>query len=243
MDYVFYNFHRAHLYNSGPLLASTLTPITPQNDPSLLRRFHKDFSVFTVNEGVTSLVKNNQQSRLSKGESAAWIEVYVAYWKALGEILRAESGHHRDDWAIKVYEAWKEVTNLLIRGYTSSSAGFAAWTLPCLYLTGKYLRVFAIKADEEQGKKLADGRVKMETDELADDIATGFEKNERLEDAARVINRIFTLCISDRYVCTGNSSWYRLLAEFSLFVEHHWKNQGSGDFSILRIFFSRPTSK
>ena len=90
--------------------------------------------------------------------------------------------------------------NLVIRGYGGAS-GFQSWTLPVLYKTGKYLRVFAIKADEEQAAKVGNGAVKTENDGIGDDITSGaFEKNERLEDAARVINRVFTLCISDRYV-------------------------------------------
>ncbi|KAI4281218.1 MAG: hypothetical protein L6R35_005697, partial [Caloplaca aegaea] len=196
MDTIFQTFHQAQYQGSGPDLATTLTPIAPPHDPTLLRRFHKSSNVFSIHKDIESYIRI-PQCHLSKAESTAWIDIYVAYWKAIGEILRAETGHHRDDWAIKVYEAWKEVTNLLIRGY--SHAGFGAWTMPCLYTVSKYLRVFAIKADEEQAVKVGSGEVKMESDALGDDIMAGFEKNERLEDAARVINRIFTLCISDRY--------------------------------------------
>ncbi|KAI4178218.1 MAG: hypothetical protein L6R41_008481, partial [Letrouitia leprolyta] len=153
-----------------------------------------DSNVFSIKNDIHRYIKT-PQSYLTKAEANAWIEIYVAYWKAIGEILRAETGYHRDDWAIKVYEAWKEVTELLIRGF--SHAGFGAWLMPCLYTAGKYLRVFAIKADEEKATKVGNGTVKMEQDILADDIAVDLEKNERLEDAARVINKIFTLCYSD----------------------------------------------
>lgn len=90
----------------------------------------------------------------------------------------------------KVYDAWKEMINALIRGYTNG--GFEAWTVPCLYVTGKYLRVFAIKADEETGN---DG---LTAGEFQDDFNPEGGKNKMLEDAARVLNRIFTLCLSDR---------------------------------------------
>jgi hypothetical protein len=90
-----------------------------------------------------------------------------------------------------VYEAWKEMSNALIRGY--SSGGFEAWTVPCLYVTGKYLRIFAIKADQETGNKVVFGG------SFQDDFNPEAGKNEKLEDAARVLNRIFQLCISDRY--------------------------------------------
>lgn len=90
-----------------------------------------------------------------------------------------------------MYEAWKEMTNNLIRGY--SSFGIEAWTVPCLYVAGKYMRVFAIKADEETGN----GTRSMTS--FQDDFNPEAEKNEKLEDAARVLNRIFQLCLSDRY--------------------------------------------
>lgn len=84
------------------------------------------------------------------------------------------------------------MTNALIRGY--SNFGFESWTVPCLYVTGRYLRVFAIKADEESGNT-ADMSASFQ-----DDLVSDSGKNEKLEDAARVLNRIFTLCLSDRLV-------------------------------------------
>ncbi len=88
-----------------------------------------------------------------------------------------------------MYEAWKEMTNVLIRGYTN--CGFEAWTVPCLYVAGKYMRIFAIKADE--GAATTSGSVTN-----FDDFNPEAEKNEKLEDAARQLNRIFTICLSDR---------------------------------------------
>jgi hypothetical protein len=66
-----------------------------------------------------------------------------------------------------------------------------------LYVVGKYLRVFAIKADVETGN---DGEF---AGEYSDDFNPEGGKNEKLEDAARVLNRIFTLCLSDRYMTVG----------------------------------------
>lgn len=81
--------------------------------------------------------------------------------------------------------------NQLIRGY--NNCNFEAWTVPCLYVSGKYLRVFAIKADEENLKNPDTST------NYGDDMNTEAEKNEKLEDAARVLNRVFQLCLSDRY--------------------------------------------
>lgn len=122
------------------------------------------------------------------------MDLYVTYWKAVGEILDAECMRNEANW-LKVYEAWKEVANVLIRGY--SSAGFQAWTVPCLYVIGQYLRIFAIRADASMKNSPQDGV--FGAGSFQDDIVGEYSKNERLEDAARMINRIFTLCISDRY--------------------------------------------
>ncbi|KAL8994938.1 MAG: hypothetical protein Q9169_005239 [Polycauliona sp. 2 TL-2023] len=185
MDTIFRIFHHAQYTRDGSVLGNLLSPIPPTGDPTLLQRFYKDSNVFDIQSDITQYIKS-PQAAIPKEQRNAWIEIYVAYWKAIGEIIRAESGNNRNDWAIKVYEAWKEVMNLVIRGYSGSS-GFQSWTLPIVYTAGKYLRVFAIKADEEQAAKVGNGAIKMENDGIGDDVTSGgFEKNERLEDAARL---------------------------------------------------------
>ena len=82
------------------------------------------------------------------------------------------------------------MTNQLIRGYTNCS--FEAWTVPCLYVAGKYLRIFAIKADEATGVDTAAFTT------FRDDFNPEAGKNEKLEDAARQLNRIFQICLADR---------------------------------------------
>jgi hypothetical protein len=62
------------------------------------------------------------------------------------------------------------------------------------------LRIFAIKADDQAR---SGGAVTFHAG-FQDDVVGDFGKNEKLEDAARVINRIFTLCISDRYVVSSH---------------------------------------
>lgn len=94
------------------------------------------------------------------------------------------------------------MTNALIRGYTN--CGFEAWTVPCLYVAGKYMRIFAIKADEATGAST--GAVS----NFGDDFNPDAEKNEKLEDCARQLNRIFQLCLSDRSVIP-DALWWTLL--------------------------------
>jgi hypothetical protein len=96
---------------------------------------------------------------------------------------------------VKVYEAWKEMLNQLIRGYTN--CGFEAWTVPCLYVAGKYVRIFAIKADEATGNNT--GTIT----NFQDDFNPEAEKNENLEDAARQLNRVFQICLADRFAMSS----------------------------------------
>ena len=194
MDVIYRDFRVAHMNCSGPLLATTITPVAPLEDPNRLVRFYESSSSFAVATDVRSCLfaHPDTELRLAKSEDNAWVDVYVTYWKATGRILAVDDGE-KGGWS-QLYESWKEVTNALIRGYSNS--GFEAWTIPCLYVTARYLRAFAIRADEEQsvgnGVSFVIG--------MHDDMVGDHGKNEKLEDAARIINRIFTLCISDRYV-------------------------------------------
>lgn len=80
----------------------------------------------------------------------------------------------------------------MVRGYTNH--GFEAWTLPCLYVMGKHLYVYAIKSDEEKAKSPTTER----DISMADDFDPEMEKYKQLRDSEQVLKRIFTLCLSDR---------------------------------------------
>lgn len=196
MDALFDDFKQAHHQVSGPLLATTITPFAPASDPIRLRKFSRETNDYSIATDVRYQITHYDRSvQIKKQEANAWIEVYIAFWKSLGPILESEDDSARANWS-RIYERWKDVTNALIKGY--SAGHFEAWTVPCLYVVGKYLRAFAIKADANS--KATNGGLQMKTGGFGDDIASDVGKNEKLEDAARVINRIFTLCISDRYV-------------------------------------------
>jgi COP9 signalosome complex subunit 12 len=102
----------------------------------------------------------------------------------------------------KVYEAWKELAIALHRGYTNHE--FQAWTVPCLYTTGKYLRAFAIKSDEERTNVDASGDDQME---LGDDVDPELAKQQNLRDCEQQLKRMFTLCLSDRSDITESRKW------------------------------------
>lgn len=202
MEAVFNDFKEALDAQNGYALASTITPIAPAHDAGRLYSFYRGSNAFSVQTDVRYAIVYNNAVHLTKAEGNAWMEIFIAYWKAIGEILAAEEvtnqGKNAEVNWNKVYEAWKEMVNALIKGY-QSSASFPAWTVPCLYVAGKHLRGFAIKADESAAK--AQGNVTFNAG-FQDDVVGALSKHEKLEDAARQLQRIFSLCISDRYVAT-----------------------------------------
>lgn len=204
MDAVFIEFARAHDYADGNLLATTISPQPPTSDPARLYNFHRASNAHSVTTDLRYKVQYNPSlQHLDKKEASAWVDVFTAYYNFVGKLLAAEEAqninHSNDaDWNA-VYEGWKDVSSTLQKGY--SNAGFAAWTIPCLYEAAKYLRIFAIKADDKIASHRDNGMAF--GDVGSDDAFDDSSKNEKLEDAARMINRIFALCLGDRYVAAS----------------------------------------
>nr|POE80060.1 protein csn12 like [Quercus suber] len=203
MEAVFADFVRAHSFPDGNLLATTISPEAPASDPARLYNFHRSSNAHSITTDLRyKLQYNSGLQHLDRKETTAWVDVFVAYYNFIGTLLAAEEAQNASyskdaDW-LAVYEGWKDVSSTLQKGY--SNAGFAAWTIPCLYTAAKYLRIFAIKADTKIASQRDSGMAfgGVQDDEVFDDSS----KNEKLEDAARMINRIFALCLGDRYVAT-----------------------------------------
>lgn len=200
MDSLFQDFAQANNTLNGYLLATTISPAPPHSDPARLYNFSRSANSYSIQTDLRYKLQYNPDIQLDRKEANAWLEVYTAFYSFVGTLLAAEeaqnAGRAREaDWA-RVYDGWKEVVNALLKGYQSSM--FAVWTIPCLYTAGRYLRVFAIKADEliasQRDSGLTFGGIQEE------DAFNPDSKHEKLEDAARQINRIFALCTSDRYV-------------------------------------------
>lgn len=191
MASVFTEFGDGYNEFSGPRLAAALTPIVTPEHPDRLRSFYAVSDGTNLYSDIRYAFFQANGLKLPKQEQNGWIDIFSAYWRAVGELLKFEHPAGRGSWA-KVFETWKEVVSMVIRGYSNS--GIQAWTIPCLYVVGKYLRVFAIKADAE----LSSQDSVAFNDRFQDDITSEFEKSAKLEEAARVINRMFTLCLSDR---------------------------------------------
>lgn len=184
------DFRNAYSNGSGPDLAAVFTPIATPDAPYRLSTFYDFTNAAYLHKDLASCLFHGKNLKLPKAEQSAWIDIFAAYWEAVGEILKCEDDRQGAS-VIAVFTAWKKLANALIRGYSGSSA-IPAWTLPCLYTVGKYLRTFAIKADIEAASQ---GSASFG---FQDDVAADIERNANLEEAARIINRMFTLCLSDR---------------------------------------------
>ncbi|ORY57154.1 uncharacterized protein BCR38DRAFT_449778 [Pseudomassariella vexata] len=230
MDALMQEFKTAYSAEKGNDLAKTLSPYLPES-PEKLRSIWESGDSRTIREDLEFLFTqgNPARLRLSREESGGWQEVYFAYWKALGEILAVE-GQRTDGvkstWT-KVYESWKVFTNSLIRGYTNCE--FENWTIPCLYIAGKYSRIFAMRSDAERD---ANG------DDLGatyqDEFDPETEKHKSLEDCGRQLNRIFNTCLSDRAPLSESRKWGIYYAINLLFKTYFKLNQAFLSRNVLK---------
>ncbi|RDA86394.1 hypothetical protein CP532_6467 [Ophiocordyceps camponoti-leonardi (nom. inval.)] len=186
MNDLFEAFAQAHTRQNGYWLAHTLSPVSPPDDPHRLRRVWQSTNAYAVKGDIKHFIKTEAHRSLDPEEVKGWVEVYTSYWKALGEILAGENGN--STWT-NTYEAWKELLSMLIRGY--NNYGFEAWTIPSLYMVGKYLRLFAIKSDEERSHISVDPSAGAAI--LQDDFDPEMEKQAQLRDCEQHLKRIFTL--------------------------------------------------
>lgn len=192
MASVFGDFKAAHALRSGPLLAAALTPAATPEEPRRLLDFYRVTNSANSEGDIRQRLLYDRHTgvKLSKQQGSSWVSVVNAFWVTVSELVKLEEYPQRGSW-LKVFEAWKEFVNQLIRGYSNNH--FQSWTIPCLYMAGKYLRAFAIKADASDASQNAGSF----GNGFQDDVVST-EKNANLEDTARTINRMFTLCISDR---------------------------------------------
>ncbi|KAL2868831.1 protein csn12 [Aspergillus lucknowensis] len=197
MSSILQDFEDGQRHGSGPRLALALTPVDTPQDPDRLKSFYSFSNSAQISASLRYYLCQTCGLKIPKQELNAWIDILSAYWKAVGEILQFNEFPSRASW-VRVFDNWKEVANLLIRAYSNS--GFENWTIPCLYVVGKYLRIFASKADAETSSQ---GSVAY----LQDDASTDFGKDAKTEEAARVLNRMFTLCLNDRAPIDESRKW------------------------------------
>ncbi|KAI1375321.1 PCI domain-containing protein [Hypoxylon crocopeplum] len=233
MDSLIREFRTAYTGMKGDRLAETLRPDTQIYLDGLLALWGRG-NIRDATSDINFLFYTEpSRLRLSQEETAGWVEIYLAYWKAVGEILAVE-GHLPSDskpskssWT-KVYEAWKGLTLQVIRGYTHYE--FENWTIPCLYVAGKYLRIFAIRADAERKSNNEDITATV----MQDDFDPESEENKLLEDCTRHLNRIFQTCLNDRAPLEESRKWGIYYAINLLFKSYFKLNSAALSKNVLR---------
>lgn len=194
MDTIFNEFGVAMTRRNGYELAQTLNP---ELSDDMLRLVYKTANHASIKDLLKRHIRANTQHlpHVDLDEIQMWVDVFHCYWKTCGELLAIQDRSPKASW-VKVYEAWKELFSALHRGYMSPKVELPAWTIPCLYIVGKYLRVFAMNADEERSNN-----PNQETTEtnFQDDLDMEADKFVWLRDCGVQLNRMFTLCLNDRY--------------------------------------------
>lgn len=92
MDPIFDDFIRAYTDGNGYDLSLTLSPIAPPNQPNRLRAFYRSTNFASVQKDFQYRIlwDNSKDFQIDPEEGSGWVEIFVAYWKAVGEIVNAE---------------------------------------------------------------------------------------------------------------------------------------------------------
>lgn len=94
MNALFDDIADAHRLRHGYILAQTLSPVPPPGEPNKLRQIWQSTNSHSVKGDMKHFLKasTGKKLKLSNDEVTGWVEVYTAYWHAIGEILAGESG-------------------------------------------------------------------------------------------------------------------------------------------------------
>jgi COP9 signalosome complex subunit 12 len=93
MDAVLNDFKVAYGSGDGYALSMTLSPLDPPSQPSRLSSFFRSTNAASAIKDFKYriLYDNSTPFKLSQEEGNGWVDVYFAYWKAIGEILGVEN--------------------------------------------------------------------------------------------------------------------------------------------------------
>ena len=93
MDPIFDDFRKAYEEGNGYDLSMTLSPVDPDDQPDRLYKFFRSTNFAQVKKDFQYRILYDSATpfKLPAEEGNGWVEVYLAYWKAVGEILNAEN--------------------------------------------------------------------------------------------------------------------------------------------------------
>lgn len=93
MDPIFEDFRKAYEEGNGYDLSMTLSPVDPDDQPNRLYKFFRSTNFAQVKKDLQYRILYDSATpfKLPAEEGNGWVEVYLAYWKAVGEVLNAEN--------------------------------------------------------------------------------------------------------------------------------------------------------
>jgi|TARA_R110002003_G_scaffold54_29_gene4906 hypothetical protein len=189
-------FHEAYVTGLAQPVADFLSPVPPPHDPGRLYDFFRASNDDRITGDVKNALKYNKRTRMSQKETDAWVDIISGYWRAVKQIIRADEaanqGRPAAEHYLAVYDTWKDLTSSFIKHI--SGGALPAWAIFTLYFTANHLRRIATRADEQ----LARAKPATSASSFSDDIVPQAARSEKLEEAARVFNRVFALCLGDR---------------------------------------------
>jgi hypothetical protein len=189
-------FQEAHATALAQPVANFFSPVPPAQDPGRLYDFSRASNEVQIENDVRYVLKHNKTTRMTQKETGAWADIIVSYWRAVKEIIKADEASNQGRLGatqyVAVYDAWKDLTSNFIKHI--SGGALPAWAIFTLYFTANHLRRIAITADDQ----LAKSKPATVNNSFSEDIVSTVAQNQKLEEAARVFNRIFALCLGDR---------------------------------------------
>jgi hypothetical protein len=82
----------AHSSGNGYDVSKLLSPLSPPGEPNRLLSIWKSTNASSVKKDVRSLFRAylSPPARISQDEVTGWVEIFSAYWKAIGDVLAVE---------------------------------------------------------------------------------------------------------------------------------------------------------
>lgn len=178
-------------------IVEQLKPVPPENDPNRLYDIYDSSNEQQIGHEVYHALRYARDISMPEAQANAWSEIITAFWRALRPILQAHEAknHHRlgDRSMVGVYDAWKAFASSL---HTQIDRGnLPPWAVVLMYHSANHLRIFAIKADEQIIQSR--GNVTSNLTFQDDDVSTK-PTAEKLPDAIRLFNKMFSSCMGDR---------------------------------------------
>ena len=107
MDRFFEGFRVAYASGDGYGLSMTLSPLDTPSQPNRLSAFFGSTNAASAVKDFKYriLYDNSNPFKLSQEEGNGWVDVYFAYWKVVGEVLKAEAATKANEKVSKLFAA------------------------------------------------------------------------------------------------------------------------------------------